>query len=550
MSSDCFVKIILVGKTKVSTASNSTTKTINQAATPPPEEDTKPLNIQKLEISLDPEKEEERWKRRREEIKEFDEKFGSIDMKKSYPKLFELLWYGQLPCTDVRGITSRQRDEMSFIKKCYWKNKPINCNSIFQKRPTDQGMCCSFNMEKAENILKKTKYTEAIAAQQAEEAKLGFESDEKPGWYIQQNEPVSEAGRDNGLKLIFDGHSDRLTSSTVVDDFLGFVTVIDANNKFPTVSRSSLISRPGLESSINVRATHQVGLEEIRKYDPLKRNCYFPDEFELNVHKLYSQSNCIFECKTKFAFQCLETCDENGKHCNCHNVSIVNTEALNESGSKNCVPWFYPSADENAEKMCNPWHTKTFRNILKEHIPKDACNYCLPDCSTTLYDSTMTYAELRKCDRTNMGSSMLCDLENQELNPAPWIKIAQEEYKNANEDIPWYLKTSKPPKDKSLNKFSDTRTKIADPSLKSTVLFPSELEETPSYDAFERDIGIVNIYFGSDHTIKYVKKNKMSNYDFLSQIGGSIGLAMGISIISVVEIVYWFTIRFFRNIRS
>ena len=87
-------------------------------------------------------------------------------------------------------------------------------------------MCCSFNMEKAENILKRTKYTEAIAAQQAEEANLGFESDEKPGWYIQQNEPVSEAGRDNGLKLIFDGHSDRLTSSTVVDDFLGFVSII------------------------------------------------------------------------------------------------------------------------------------------------------------------------------------------------------------------------------------------------------------------------------------------------------------------------------------
>ena len=149
-----------------------------------------------------------------------------------------------------------------------------------------------------------------------------------------------------------------------------------------------------------------------------------------------------------------------------------------------------------------------------------------------------------------MGTSMLCDLENKELNPAPWIKSAQHEYEIVNETLPWYLKTSETPTDKSMKRFPDTRAKILDPKLKSSLMFPSEIEGNPSYDAFERDIGIVNIYFGNDHTIKYVKKNKMSAFDFLSQIGGSIGLAMGISIISVVEIIYWFTVRLFRNIRA
>ena len=200
--------------------------------------------------------------------------------------------------------------------------------------------------------------------------------------------------------------------------------------------------------------------------------------------------------------------------------------------------------------MCDPWSTKTFRSILKENIPKDACTHCLLDCSTTLYDSSMTYSKLRKCDRANMGTSLLCDLENQTLNPAPWIKSAQNEFEKANETLPWYLKTSGNPLDKSTMRYPDTRTKVLDPKLKSTLLFPSEIEGNPSYDAFEQDIGIVNIYFGNDHTIKYVKKNKMSPYDFLSQIGGSIGLAMGISIISVVEIIYWLTIRLFRNIRT
>ena len=156
-------------------SAHSTTET-NWASTPSTVFNQKPPNIQKLELSLDPEKEEERLRQKKKEREDFREKLGSIDMEKSYLKLFELLWYGQLPCTDVRGITSQQLDEMSFLKKCYWKNKAINCNSIFQKRPTDQGMCCSFNMDKAEAILKKSKYADAIAARQAEESILGFEN--------------------------------------------------------------------------------------------------------------------------------------------------------------------------------------------------------------------------------------------------------------------------------------------------------------------------------------------------------------------------------------
>ena len=43
-------------------------------------------------------------------------------------------------------------------------------------------------------------YADAIAARQVEESKLGFENHERPEWYLDGNEPVSEAGRDNGLK--------------------------------------------------------------------------------------------------------------------------------------------------------------------------------------------------------------------------------------------------------------------------------------------------------------------------------------------------------------
>ena len=113
----------------------------------------------------------ERQAQAAEAVDDYTNTFGSVDMDKSYLPLFELLWYSQLPCTDVIGLTSRAKDELSFIKRCYWKDKLVSCNAIFQKRPTDQGICCSFNMQKAENVLKPSNYTKAILSGQSDENK-------------------------------------------------------------------------------------------------------------------------------------------------------------------------------------------------------------------------------------------------------------------------------------------------------------------------------------------------------------------------------------------
>ena len=93
----------------------------------------KPLNIQRLETSLDPTKEEEKKRQINEAIHSYNERFGNLDLERSYQPLFELLWYSQMPCTDIKGLTSEVKDELSFIKKCYWKEKEVTCNQIFQK---------------------------------------------------------------------------------------------------------------------------------------------------------------------------------------------------------------------------------------------------------------------------------------------------------------------------------------------------------------------------------------------------------------------------------
>ena len=38
--------------------------------------------------------------------------------------------------------------------------------------------------------------------------------------------------------------------------------------------------------------------------------------------------------------------------------------------------------------------------------------------------------------------------------------------------------------------------------------------------------------------------------DYISQMGGLLGLGIGFSFVSGVEIIYWLTIRFFRNMNE
>ena len=502
----------------------------------------RPENIKTLEVSIDPTKFDERLMKRRAAVQDYEENFGSLDFLKSYSSMFELLWYGQLPCTDVRGITSEIKNEMAFIKRCYWKGKKLSCNSIFRKQPTEQGMCCSFNMKKAEEMLRYSRYKESVAFRQSEETQMSFEPDEQPEWYTNQGEPRPEAGVKKGLTVVFDGHSDKLSMGSVSNDILGFKVVVDDSEMFPLVSRTNLVARPGHQNNINLNAMHLEAKDEIRKYAPDRRQCYFPDEFKLQMHTFYSQPNCIFECETQFASKCLATCNEVGQDCDCSAKSNFMDISINSSDI--CIPWFYPASDEKVQKFCNPWNIRKFQEIMDNQIPREQCGYCLPDCNTTKYQTDIVYSNLRKCDVNNIGgTSILCDLVNDPLNPAPWSNTAITEYQESNATVPWFLKTFQADRTTNASKFSNFR--YLGKGLESNALFGSDIKANPTYDAFERDIGIINVFFKDKMILKYTKKNKMSIFEFISQLGGSVGLAMGMSLISVVELIYWMTFRLF-----
>ena len=227
--------------------------------------------------------------------------FMKMNLEKSYAALFEILWYTQLPCFDVRNVTSEYKDQYGMLKGCFWKGVEVPCSKVFDTFPTDQGMCCTFNTEKAETMFKNGKYSNMISLMQARDRDLSFERNmEMPGFWEGSNEPISEAGRSKGLSVILDAHSNLLAGGTVSQDFDGFFAIIDSKNQYPTTTRKSVLLRPGHNNFVSMSATKIVS-NGITDIEPERRNCYFHHEKKLAIHTKYTQANCMLECQLSYA---------------------------------------------------------------------------------------------------------------------------------------------------------------------------------------------------------------------------------------------------------
>ena len=69
-----------------------------------------------------------------------------------------------------------------------------------------------------------------------------------------------------------------------------------------------------------------------------------------------------------------------------------------------------------------------------------------------------------------------------------------------------------------------------------------------SYDAFDADVAALHIFFRRSTVFQLGTQPTMTWIDFLSQVGGLLGLCIGVSIVTVIELV-WLCLRvlFFKT---
>ena len=73
---------------------------------------------------------------------------------------------------------------IGMIKDCTWKSKRLSCSAIFTKQPTDRGMCCSFNKEKADKMFQESRYREQIEKLTDQDKTLSAEDSAVPDWQV------------------------------------------------------------------------------------------------------------------------------------------------------------------------------------------------------------------------------------------------------------------------------------------------------------------------------------------------------------------------------
>jgi hypothetical protein len=66
------------------------------------------------------------------------------------------------------------------LKSCSWKGLSLPCSSIFTMFPTDRGMCCSFNMKKADLLFRQSNYTQMIHKLVNRDMKMSYEDSTVP----------------------------------------------------------------------------------------------------------------------------------------------------------------------------------------------------------------------------------------------------------------------------------------------------------------------------------------------------------------------------------
>lgn len=286
--------------------------------------------------------------------------FKRLDQTKSFPSLFSTLWYAGLPCSDTRGMTGTRDGEKGILRYCEWKGKQIPCASIFTKFPTDLGICCSFNIRAAEDIFQGDVYPNLVTKLQKTDRNLSFGDSTPPLYYTSKNEPQTLPGKNKGLVLMLDAHTDVFAPGSVNSDYKGFIGLVSPSGSFPFTLQESFDIRPGHKNIIALTGARIDADDGLRDLKIDQRLCKFKDEnSDMKMHKNYTYSNCMFECLLLYARDTLK---------------------MKNNATYSCIPWFFPSAD-SAVTICDPWQSVDFFNLMLNDIPDGTCSFCIPDCN-------------------------------------------------------------------------------------------------------------------------------------------------------------------------
>lgn len=262
-------------------------------------------------------------------------------------------------------------DEVFAGHGCNWRGQTVRCTSLFSEVITDQGICYTFNMLNHNDL-----WTDLI------DDSFQYPNHKKrsSNWTLENGyktnnvnsypfRPVG-AGFEAGLMLTLLANKSDINYKCK-GALQGFKLAIHSTTDVPRFSKQFYRIPFQSEVLLAVNPNMVKTSHNLKHYKPKVRQCYFDGEMKLNYFKVYTQSNCEYECLTKFT----------DKTCGC-----VRFGALKEKSSNICnftQQGCYTDAEAN-------WIMQSWD---QNHSANDDCN-CLPTCNSIEYDAVPSYGDL------------------------------------------------------------------------------------------------------------------------------------------------------------
>jgi hypothetical protein len=444
--------------------------------------------MEQIDMLFDPVFQEDQQNSEVIETNKIIDTINILDFKSAYQSIITALWHTGMPCTDSES--SIKSSDLSVLKYCEWQGKKVPCADIFLPYPTDQGICCTFNMKAADLLLVGETYPQLIK---------NFQNSTTSS---EKNEPLyAKPGKNKGLLVVLDLHSDSLSASSLDQETQEFFGVITQSRNFPQVNISGFDIKPGHKTILALSATI-ITTENIENIDKSSRNCYFEWESNfLKIYQNYTQSNCMFECNFFYAQKILE------------------------KQFKPCLPWYFPSP-ELLPNICDPWQAVQMSEIMS-NVPANYCISCLPDCVSTILKTRISTAPLRKCQLSSLKSNYFCNNADEALMISDLVST---EYQKRLSVEPYYYKKD----------FLPSHRKFGSSLLHGDVF---ETTNVP-YRPIDKDIAVVQIFFRAGYATKILRSSTMNWIDYFSNIGGIFGLVLGMGLITIAEI-FWLSFQYF-----
>ncbi len=260
--------------------------------------------------------------------------------------------------------------------------------------------------------------------------------------------------------------------------------------------------RGGQDMLLKVQPVHHYATDAFRALYPEKRHCLFAEELDTDMDGLfnkYDERACHFDCRMRYAV-----------------------------GKSGCVPWDYPAFENDALPICTslpPNRLSAFERAMNSNESLQGCR-CLPDCQQVLFKTQETVFPL--------DLDELCDPHGD------WaaIDLVMSDWRRRHSPVAYWADRLSEASQSASGKraaFGDIHAFYANLSYG----LPTEQVVDVCKSIYANDMVRLRVQIADSNVLQIKKDVRVRFSDQLGMIGGTLGLFTGMSIISLVEILFW-----------